>query len=96
MVSTEKADIAKYHKHTNTSGLTEQEKIDFNAIMDEIMKKESNVDRINELQTTLDSLKNDPTKKKVVETLRNEQAQLIRIARELPKIYTFDGDKQKI
>lgn len=93
VIDTDGDAIKKYHRHTNTSGLTPDEKDKFNNIMDEVMQGEKNADRINLLQGKIDGLKTDPVNKKVVETLRNEQAVLIRMSRELPRVYNYDVDK---
>ena len=93
IVDTEPDMIKQYHRHTNTTGLTPDEKQRFNEIMDNVIRADQNSDRINQLQSTIDTLKSDPTHKKVVEALRNEQAQLIRISRELPRVYAYDGNQ---
>lgn len=93
MIDTDKETISKYHRHTNTSGLSLEEKERFNTIMDDIMKADSNEARINQMQLTIDTLQTDPTNRKVVETLRNEQATLIRHAKELPRVYNYDPNK---
>lgn len=95
VIDTEKENIDKYHKYSITTGLTPEEKDKFNSIMDDIMSSENNVDRINQLQAKIDELRTDPINRKVVETLRNEQAQFIRYARELPRVYTFDGNRMR-
>jgi hypothetical protein len=92
-IDTDPEQIKKYHRHSNTTGLTPEEKEKFNGIMDEVISAQSNLDRINQLQTQIDTLKTEPANKKVVESLRNEQSQLIRIARELPTVYNFEADK---
>jgi hypothetical protein len=61
--------------------------------MDDIMSSENNADRINNLQMKLDELRIDPNAQKLAQALRNEQAQLIRISRELPRVYQYDSNK---
>jgi len=93
VVDTHEDQIKKYHRHSITSGLSVEDKDKFNAIMDDIMTGESNTQRINDLQMRLDQLREDPTAGKVAQALRNEQAQLIRLSRELPRVYQYDGNK---
>lgn len=90
VVDTDEEQIARYHRHTNTSGLTPEEKDRFNEIMDSVMSFDSNGEKINQVQAQIDTLKTDPANRKVVETLRNEQAQLIRMTKELPRVYSYD------
>ena len=92
-LDTDPETIQKYHRHTNTTGLTPEEKDRFNGIMDQIMANGTYGERINELQSTIDSLKSDSGNKRVVNTLRNEQAALIRLSRELPRVYNYELDK---
>ena len=93
VIDTDPELIKKYHRYSNVSGLTAEEKDKFNGIMDEVMGNENNADRINMLQDKIDTLRADPGSVKVVSTLRNEQAQLIRHARELPRVYAVEQDK---
>lgn len=90
VIDTNKEAIDKYHRHSNTNGLSLEEKEKFNAVMDDVMKIEQNGDRLNHLQHSIDALKKAPENKKLVDSLRNEQSQLIRISRELPRVYDFD------
>lgn len=87
VVDTDPAMINKYHRHAITTGLSPEDKDKFNAIMDDVMSMKTNDERLNNLQSTIDSLKNDPNNKKVAGALHNEQAVLIRLSRELPKVY---------
>jgi hypothetical protein len=89
-VDTEPMQVNKYHRYTNTTGLQEGEKVEFNRILDEIYKKENSVERINDIQTEIDRLKQDPTSKNIVQYLRNQQSHLIRQARQLPQTYQWD------
>ena len=93
VIDTDVEQVKRFHKHSNTSGLTLENKERFNTIMDEIMSGESDVDRINNLQMKLDELRMDPSAQKLAQALRNEQAQLIRISRELPRVYQYDSNK---
>lgn len=93
VIDTDVDTISRFHRHTNTSGLTVEDKDRFNAIMDDVMSAESNIEKINVLQQTIDQLKTDIGNTKVVQTLQNQQAELIRLSRELPRIYQYEGDK---
>jgi hypothetical protein len=93
IIDTDKDAIKKYHRHSITTGLTPDEKDRFNSIMDDVMSLGDNTDRILVLQDKIDKMKSDPVEKKVSDSLRNEQAQLIRWARELPKVYEAMPEK---
>lgn len=90
VVDTEPMQVNKYHRYTNTTGLTEPEKEEFNRILDQIYSKENDTERINDIQTEIDRLKVDPKQKNIVQYLRNQQSALIRNAKELPRSYTAD------
>jgi hypothetical protein len=89
-IDTEPMSVNKYHRYTNTTGLSEGEKIKFNEILDQIYQKESDVDKLNDIQKEIDHLKGDPANKNIVQYLRNQQATLVRKARELPREYNLD------
>jgi len=93
VIDTDKDTIDKYHRHSNTSGLTAEEKEQFNSIMDEVMNSKDQGQRINKLQARIDELKSQPENKQIVYRLSNEQAQLIRLARELPRVYVYESSK---
>lgn len=93
IIDTDKDMIKKYHRHSITTGLTPDEKEQFNNIMDEIMDMQNNSERILSLQDKIDAMRSDPKEKKVSDSLRNEQAQLIRWSRELPKVYESMPEK---
>lgn len=92
-VDTEPLSISKYHRYTNTTGLTEAEKNKFNSILDKIYASEDDVEKMNQLQGTIDNLKIDPINTKVVQYLRNQQSFLIRSAKQLPRSYNMDESK---
>jgi len=96
VVDTDPTQIHQYHRHANTSGLSPEEKDSFNGIMDQIMESQDSGERINLLQQQIDVLGADGGNRKVVSSLRNQQAELIRYARELPRVYKFDGEKVRI
>jgi hypothetical protein len=90
-VDTEPMAVNKYHRYTNTTGLTEQDKNTFNSILDQIYQKENDVEKINDIQVSIDKLKVDPSNQKIVQYLRNQQAHLIRKAKQLPQTYNWDA-----
>ena len=90
VIDTEPLQINKYHRYLNTTGLTVEEKQQFNALLDQIYKKENDVERINDIQTEIDRLKADPQSRNIVQYLRNQQAHLIRQSRQLPQTYQWD------
>lgn len=92
-IDTEPLTINKFHRYTNTTGLSEEEKNKFNGILDQIYQNGDDVEKINQLQSTIDSLKIDPVNVKVVQYLRNQQAYLIRQAKQLPRYYNMDENK---
>lgn len=91
VVDTEPLEINKYHRYTNTTGLTEDEKKTFNNILDQIYVKENDVEKIEDIQKSIDRLQLDPKHSNVVQYLRNQQAHLVRQAKELPRTYTWDS-----
>lgn len=93
VVDTEPMVINKYHRYTNTTGLTEQEKLTFNTILDEIYKKDNDVEKINDIQQNIDKLTVDPQNARLVQYLRNQQAHLVRKAKELPRTYGWEEAK---
>ena len=95
VIDTEPMKVSKYHRYTNTSGLSEEEKMQFNSILDQIYAKENDVERINEIQTEIDRLKMDPHSKNIVQYLRNQQSFLIRQTRKLPQTYQWDEAQLK-
>ncbi|APJ03252.1 hypothetical protein [Silvanigrella aquatica] len=93
IIDTDKDAIKRYHRHSLTTGLTPDEKDKFNNIMDDVMSEKDNKQRILTLQQVIDKMRTNPKDKKVSDFLRNEQAQLIRCARELPKVYDTQPEK---
>jgi hypothetical protein len=90
LVDTEPNTVSQYHRYTNTTGLTEEEKHHFNSILDQIYQKENDIERINDIQNEIDKLRLNPSNQNVVRYLRNQQAFLIREARGLPRMYQTD------
>jgi hypothetical protein len=95
VVDTEPMSLNKYHRYTNTTGLTEEEKNQFNGILDQIYQKTNDIERINDIQNEVDKLRMNPSNQNVVRYLRNQQAFLIREARGLPRMYQTDENKVK-
>jgi hypothetical protein len=91
VIDTEPMTVNKYHRYANTTGLNEEEKNKFNGILDEIYTKENDVEKINDIQQNIDKLKVDPQNQKIVQYLRNQQAFLIRQAKNLPRTYNADA-----
>jgi hypothetical protein len=87
--------VEKYHKYANTSGLTLDDKVLFNAIMDDIADDQSlsPADKVSVLQMKIDDLSTDPDKRAVTNTLKGEQAIFIRTARALPRVYVLPESK---
>ena len=93
VVDTEPMEVNKYHRYTNTTGLNEKEKNEFNEILDKIYTKENDVEKITAIQNNIDRLQVDPKKTKLVQYLRNQQSFLVRKAREVPRSYQWDENK---
>lgn len=78
VVDTEPLTVSQFHRYTNTTGLTEIEKNQFNGILDQIYQKTSDIERINDIQTEIDRLRASPGSQNIVKYLRNQQSFLIR------------------
>ena len=89
-IDTEPMKINKFHRYSNTTGLSIDEKQQFNKILDQIYAKEDDIQRIDGIQREIDKLKQDPQKKNIVQYLRNQQAHLIRATKRLPQTYVAD------
>ena len=89
-IDTEPLSIHKYHRYSNTTGLTHEEKDQFNAILDQIYANEEPMDRMDEIQVEIDRLRADPKNANVVQYLRNQQATMIRDIKKLPRYYGED------
>jgi hypothetical protein len=90
VVDTEPMSVNKYHRYANTTGLSEEEKNQFNSILDQIYQKTNDIERINDIQLEVDKLRQNPENQNVVRYLRNQQAFLIRQAKGLPRFYQTD------
>jgi hypothetical protein len=95
VVDTEPLSVSKYHRYTNTTGLSEDEKNKFNQILDQIYQKTNDIERINDIQSEIDQLRKVSSNQNVVRYLRNQQAFLIREAKGLPRVYQADESAVK-
>lgn len=95
LIDTEPMSVNKYHRYANTTGLSEDEKNEFNRILDEIYAKEDQSQRINDIQREIDRLKPDPKTRNVVQYLRNQQTFLVRETKQLPQQYEWDESRIK-
>lgn len=93
VVDTEPMTINKYHRYSNTSGLTLEEKNKYNEILDQIYAKTDGLERLNDIQNAIDDLKIEPENRNIVQYLRNQQAILIRQNRKLPREYVWDENQ---
>lgn len=91
VVNTDPAAIKQHHRYAITNGLSPEHKDKFNQIMDEVSKMKTNDERLNALQRSIDELRTDPQQRKVADALHNEQAVLIRMSRELPRVYQLSA-----
>jgi hypothetical protein len=96
VVDTEPLTINRYHRYSNTSGLTPDEKDKFNHILDDIYRKEDKMVQMTDIQQEIDMLKIEPENKNIVQYLRNQQAMMIRDVRKLPRTYNADEAGLKV
>ena len=89
-IDTEPLSVNKFHRYTNTTGLSLEEKNKFNDILDKIYQNPNDIEKLNDIQKEIDELKIDPVNRNIVQYLRNQQAVLIRKARGLPRFYNWD------
>lgn len=87
-VDTSEETINEYHKYANTTGMTLEQKREFNDIMESVMSADNDPERVKMIQSKIDQLRLDEKNVPIVSTLRNEQNALIRRSEELPRIYT--------
>ena len=93
VIDTEPLTINKFHRYRNTTGLTLDEKNTFNEILDAIYQEEDDLTKLDMIQKEIEELKTDTSNKNIVRYLRNQQAQLIREVRKLPRVYNNDEAK---
>jgi hypothetical protein len=96
VVDTEPMAVNKFHRYSNTTGLSENEKNMFNSILDDIYKQENDVAKINDIQVNIDKLQVDPKNARLVQYLRNQQAHLIRKAKDLPRSFNWDESSLRL
>jgi hypothetical protein len=88
VVDTEPLTLSQYHRYTNTTGLSESEKNQFNEILDQIYQKTNDIERINDIQSEIDKLRCAPgSSQNIIKYLRNQQAFLIRDTKGAPKAF---------
>lgn len=95
VISTKPMDVSQFHRYINTTGLTLEEKNEFNTVLDQIYSKDDESQRVNGIQQEIDRIKTDPRKHKIVQYLRNQQAHLIRENGSLPQSYQWDEAQLK-
>ncbi len=95
-IDTDPLTINKYHRYSNTTGLSNDDKLKFNAILDEIFRNDDDVIRINEIQKEIDMLKTDPNSRNIVQYLKNQQSILIRESKTLPRVYSQEEGSLKL
>ncbi len=88
VVDTEPLTVSQYHRYTNTTGLSEAEKNQFNEILDQIYQKTNDIERINDIQSEIDKLRSAPGSQNIVKYLRNQQAFLIRETKGAPRSFS--------
>lgn len=81
VVDTEPQAVSDYHKYTNTTGLTEDEKDEFNCILDEIYARPNQAERIQGIEEEIGRLREQQANQNIVRYLRNQQAYLMRNSR---------------
>lgn len=96
VIDTDPMAINKYHRYSNTTGLSEKEKLKFNHILDEIYTNDDDVKKIELMQQSIDDLKVDPANTNIVQYLRNQQSHLIRKTQSLPRMYRADSTTLRV
>jgi hypothetical protein len=81
VVDTHPQTVGDYHKYANTTGLSEEEKAEFNCILDEIYAAPSQAARIQGIEEEIERLSESPANKDIIRYLRNQQAYLLRRGR---------------
>ncbi len=89
-IDTDPMAINKYHRHYNTTGLNEDEKLQFNEILDRIYANPDDRGRIEGIQSEIDNLQVNTENNGIVQYLRNQQMILIRRSGAQPKVYNWD------
>ena len=81
VVDTERSTVIEYHKYSNTTGLTEEEKDEFNSILDQIYAAPNEAERIQGIEEEINKLRDHQANQNIVRYLRNQQAYLMRQSR---------------
>lgn len=81
VVDSEPMTVSQYHRHTNTSGLTPEEKEEFNFILDQIYSSDSRTERLAGIAGEISRLKERNGNQNIIRYLRNQQAYLMRNSR---------------
>lgn len=94
VVDTDPEAVAQYHRYSNTSGLTTEQKAQFNAIMDEVNRVDEPTQQLEMLDKKVGELRQDPNaNREIMYALRNQQARLIRKSGDLPRLYRERNEK---
>ena len=81
VIDTEPMTVREYHRYTNTSGLTEDEKDEFNCILDQIYARPDHAERIQGIEEEISRIGDNQANRNIIRYLRNQQAYLLRTAR---------------
>jgi len=81
VVDTEPLTVSEFHKYTNTSGLSEDEKDEFNSILDQIYARPNETERVQCIEEEINRLRDQQANQNIVRYLRNQQAYLMRHSR---------------
>ena len=94
VVDTDPEVVGQYHRYANTSGLTVEQKAQFNSIMDQVNQIEEPVRQLEMIDAKVGELRQDPdANREIMYALRNQQAKLIRKSGDLPRLYRERSDK---
>jgi hypothetical protein len=89
-IDTDPLAINQYHRHSNTTGLNETDKLKFNEILDRIYQFPDDAGRVTGIQEEIEKLETNPENKGIVQYLRNQQMMLIRRSGSTPRTYQWD------
>ncbi len=81
VVDTEPLTVSEFHRYTNTSGLSEDEKDEFNNILDQIYARPNEAERVQGIEEEINRLRDQQANQNIVRYLRNQQAYLMRNSR---------------
>ncbi len=90
-LNSEKEQIKKYHRHGFINGLTAEDKITFNSILDDIKSSEKTpLNKIDELKDIINEFQKTKGKQKLANYLQAELFHLMRKYRTHPAQYTIN------